>query len=117
MHRPQDVWSTKFYKAAMEKIGTAYHLRASSFTPLPLFCVGSVLLIFSVLCIFVLCLASNVACVSGLSVLDYLFGFCLKVYILKQQQWVIVFRKINSYEMQIYFGLNKGRLQGYDGVQ
>jgi hypothetical protein len=27
--------STKFYKAAMEKIGTAYHLRAPSFTPPP----------------------------------------------------------------------------------
>jgi hypothetical protein len=36
---------------------------------------GSMLLIFFVLFVFVLCLVLNVACVSGLSILDYLFGF------------------------------------------
>jgi len=45
----------------------------------PSFLVGVVLLICCVFCfvlfVFVLCLVSNVGCVSGLSTLDYLFSF------------------------------------------
>jgi hypothetical protein len=49
--------------------------------------VGSVLIIFLVFCavifvllFFILCLLSNVVCVSGLTILDYHFGFLQRLF-------------------------------------
>ena len=63
----------------------SYPLGASGFTPSIL--VGSVLIILLVFCavnfvllFFILCLLSSVVCVSGLTILDYHFGFLQRLF-------------------------------------